>query len=234
MTLTECLNRLANNELYNLSLVDKETKTIKQEYISQVVNCINSSLTNLYTTLFLKEGSIIIDLYDGKVEYELTSEHNVPDNLEADYDHYIYKSNNEKFNDDIIKITEVISNPDVELPLNDRNNPYSVYISGFNTIQVPLDIPDMELAIMYQANHPKLDYERDPEQKIELPEALMFALFNHVAYQIHGAMNTQQSMVNSQNYFNNYARAVADAKNSGIYDVYSSKDSSKFIKNGWC
>lgn len=232
MNLEYCLKRLALGELSNLHVVDKETKTIKEEHIPLVVSCINDGLTQLYTRFLLKEDSIIVTLYDGKVTYELTSEHNIISG--SDYDHYIYKEYNKQFNDDIIKIINVVLSNGMSLPLNDHNSTSSIYTPRYNVIEVPLDLPNEDLGITYQANHPKLDYSKDLNQEIELPEAYHLALFNYVAYLIHSNMNKENAVQNSQKYLNNYNLIINSLIESGVNTHSDFKDNSKFSKRGWC
>lgn len=234
MTLTDLLKNLANNELSNLGLVNFETNFIQDNFIPKVVNSINVALSEIYNEFFLKEETIIIELQESKVEYILTSEHNIQPNQPSDYDHYIYKPYNDTFKDDIIKITEVALNTGKALPLNNKDISYSVLTPSYNVLQVPLDIDELELAIKYKANHIMFDYDRDPNQRLELPLIYLPLLTNHVAYQIHATMNSQLNIANSQNYLSKYMLAKKTLINSGISLVDDCIDNDKFIKNGWC
>lgn len=231
MNLEFCLKRLALGELSNLGLVDSDTNTIREEYISLVVSMLNEGLTQLYTKFFIKESSIIVSLYDGKVTYDLTSEHNIIDTI--DYDHYIYKEYNKYFEDDIIKIVGIVLSDGTKLPLNDSNDLMSIYTPKYNTIEVPIDLPNDELGIIYQANHPILDWDKNPKQELELPSTYQLALFNYVAYLIHGNMNSENAIQNSQKYLNNYNLIVNSLMEAGVNSHSENRDITKFEKRGW-
>ena len=232
MTLQECLDRLGSVELSNLGIVDNNLK-IKVINLPKVLNCIQSALTHLYTTFFLKESSIFIDLIDGKVEYELLSKHNVPDNLKADYDHYIFKNCNEKFNDDIIKITNVYLNSGRELTINDASDPESIFIPQYNLIQIPFELPCMELAISYQANHPKISKD-NLTMELEIPTSFELAFLIYTTYLIASAINSEIAINYAQQCLNRYSLVTTELLKASANDFADSNENIKFKINGWC
>ena len=201
MKLKQLLKLLSISELSNLYWVDKQEECgIRQEYQDSTVMFVYEGLNKIYSNYYLKEDSIYCEIIEGKVTYDITSDHLMGKELEADYDHYLWKTGDLPFNDDILRIVRIIDSTGRLLPLNNPEKFNSVFTPLYNRIHVNnLDEED-ELEIIYAAKHPPLSLEEDTV--IELPVSLIPALRAYVAYMVHMNMNTDNAVQNAQKYLN--------------------------------
>ena len=86
MILQECLDKLARGKLGNLAV--SSGGKINPTQIPKIVDAINEALDRLHTVLPLKEKSVLLELYEGRTEYELTSEHSFRKATGTIYDPY--------------------------------------------------------------------------------------------------------------------------------------------------
>lgn len=232
MKLKQLLKLLSISELSNLYWVDKKEECgIREEYQDSTVMFVYEGLNKIYSNYYLKEDSIYCEIVEGKVEYDITSDHLMGKELEADYDHYLWKTGDLPFNDDILRIVRIIDSTGRLLPLNNPEKFNSVFTPLYNRIHVNnLDEED-ELEIIYAAKHPPLSLEEDTV--IELPVSLIPALRAYVAYMVHMNMNTDNAVQNAQKYLNQYNLIITENVNSDAAFVQVDDRDCKFILGGW-
>lgn len=232
MTIKELMKLLSVSEISNLNWVDNAEETgIREKYRESVVNFIYEALNKIYSLYYLKEDSIYLEVIDGKVEYDLTSEHLMDESLEADYDHYLWKPGHKPFNDDILRIIRIIDSTGNLLPLNNPEKFNSVFTPLYNRIHINNLDDEIELEIIYAAKHPKLSLEED--SVIELPVSLIPAIRAYVAYLIHMNMNTENAVQNAQKYLNQYNLIISENVQSDIAFSRSDDRDCKFVLGGW-
>ena len=234
MTVRELMKFLSLSELSNLTVTDtkdEEESGIKQKYQNAIVTFIYEGLNKLYANYYLKEDSIYLEVIDGKTRYEITSEHLMGEDLESDYDHYLWKPGQKPFNNDILRIIRIIDSTGRILPLNNPEKFNSVFTPSYNKIHVNNLNPEWELEIIYAAKHPELSLEENTV--IELPLQLIPAIRAYVAYLVHMNMNTEIAVTNAQKYLNQYNLIVSENIQSD--SAFSSNDSRdcKFVLGGW-
>ena len=233
MTLQECLNRLARGKLSNLAVSEKGN--IKPSEITKVVDAVNEALLRLHTQLPLKEKSVIVELYEGRTEYPLTSEHSVRNakgSIYDGYDFYIMDTEANPFQDDILVIQEVWDDLDRNRPLNDPVHPLAVFTPEHDFLSVNFS-PDVRvLNVIYRAKHVVLTPE-NLEDKIDLPLNLYGALLSYTAYLIHSDLNTETAVSNSQKYLAEYQNIIQEVIQSGTIAPDKLANGIKFFKRGW-
>lgn len=233
MTLQECLDRLARGKLSNLAICEKGN--VKPQEIPRVIDAVNEALERLHTQLPIREKSVIVELYEGRTEYPLTSEHSVR-NMKGDiydeYDYYIMDTEANPFLDDILVIQEVWDDLDRERPLNDPVHPLSVFTPEHNFISVNFS-PDVRvLNVIYRAKHISLTADNLPD-KVDIPSNLYGALLSYVAYLIHSNMNTELAVQNSQKYLAEYQNIIQEVIQNGTIAPDKLANGIKFFKRGW-
>ena len=137
MILQECLDKLARGKLSNLAICTGGK--VKDEHRQKVIDAINEALNRLHTILPLKEKSLIIEMTESRTEYPLTSEHSLrreTGSIYDSYDLYIRDTDFFPFEDDILNIIEVWDDLDRKRPINDPENPLSVFTPEHNTLNV--------------------------------------------------------------------------------------------------
>lgn len=232
MYLKDYLTELSYKELSNLALSDNGSGTIKPDRIPFVVSCINEALLRLYSKFMLKEGSLIVELRKWLSEYNLNSAYAYSNTLSIDK--YIVDGDH-PFTDDLIKVLEVSDRYGRDVPLNNASNSMSVFTPRPDVLQVPN--PSLYgglLSLIYQARHPVLNFEQNPNQEIELPDTLMGALSAYVAYSVYNCINTEEATNAAQKYMQVYVALIQETTEADTMNTSISQDNSRFLKNGWC
>ena len=233
MILQECLDKLARGKLSNLAICTGGK--VKDEHRQKVIDAINEALNRLHTILPLKEKSLIIEMTESRTEYPLTSEHSLrheTGDIYDSYDLYIRDSEFFPFEDDILNIIEVWDDLDRKRPINDPENPLSVFTPEHNTLNVNFTSDVRVLNVIYRARHKLLTLENLAD-KVELPSNLEGALLSYVAYLIHGDMNTQEAVANSQKYHAEYQMIINELQQYGTLNPDKLVLDRKFIGRGW-
>lgn len=234
MTVRELMKFLSLSELSNLTVTDtkdEEESGIKQKYQNAIVTFIYEGLNKLYANYYLKEDSIYLEVIDGKTRYEITSEHLLGEDLEADYDHYLWKPGKKPFNNDILRIIRIIDSTGRILPLNNPEKFNSVFTPLYNCIDIQNLTDEHELEIIYAAKHPSISYEENTE--LELPISLFPAIRAYVAYLVHMNMNTETAVQNAQKYLNQYNLIITENIQSDAAFTKVDDRACKFVLGGW-
>lgn len=232
MTIKELLKFISISELSNLSLVDNtEECGIKEDKQQTIVEFVTEALNKLYSNFYLKEDSIYVEIIDGKTKYEITSEHLMEKDLEADYDHYLWKTGDKPFTNDILRIIRIIDSTGNVLPLNNPEKFNSVFTPLFNVIDIQNLNEEYELEIIYASKHPNLSIKENTT--IELPISLIPAVRAYVAYLVHMNMNTDNAVQNAQKYLNQYNLIITENIQSDAAFTRVDDRACKFILGGW-
>lgn len=233
MTLQECLKRLARGKLSNLALA--KGGVIDPAQLDKVIDAVNEGISRIYTQLPIKEKSVIVELYEGRTEYPLSSEHSLRNwkgELYDDYDYYIRDTDENPFEDDIQTILEIWDDLDRKRPLNDPDNPLSVFTPEPSFISVNEGIQNRVLNIVYRPKH-KLLTAGAMAEKIGLPANLEGALLSYAAYLIHSDMNGETAVANAQKYFAEYQTIISEVIQHGSITPDKLVSDLKFIRRGW-
>ena len=233
MNLQECLDKLARGKLSNLSICSGGK--IKDEHRQKVIDAVNEGLLRIYTALPIKEKSLIIQMTESRTEYPLTSEHslrNETGSIYDSYDLYIRDTDFYPFEDDILNIIEVWDDLDRKRPINDPEHPLSVFTPEPNTLNVNFTSEARVLNVIYWAKHKLLTLENLTDT-IELPTNIEGALLSFVAYSIHGDMNTETAVANSQKYYAEYQNIVNEVIQQGTLNPDKLVLDRKFIQRAW-
>lgn len=237
MNLQECLDRLARGKISNLSLCERGE--VKEAFIPKVIDAVNDGIIKLYSAFPIKEKELLVELLEGKTNYELTSEHswrNQDMTVDPqDFDHwnyYIIDTDENPFEDDILQILEIWDDLERKRPLNDPDSPLSVFTPERNLIIVNQAIKGRVLNIVYRAKHALLT-EDDLETEIDIPEILYSPLMSYAAYSLHNDLNTENAVSNGSKYFTEYQNAINEINLLGLFTPDKLISDFKFIKRGW-
>lgn len=233
MTLQEVLDRLARGKLSNLHLC--ENGKVKEQNLAKVVDSINEALLVLYTKLPLKENSVLIELYEGRTDYPITSEHSTrkrTDSIFDLYDFYIRDTDERPFEDDILTILEVWDDLDRKRPINDPDDPLGVYTSDTNVLCVNYTSSVRVLNVIYKAKHKELTPD-NLKAEVILPFNLFGALYSYVAYLIHSEINTKEAESNAQKYLAEFNALVSQVIECSPINSDKLVSDAKFTRRGW-
>lgn len=205
MKIVDLFRRLSYGELSNLAVSDSGSGTIKTEKHPQMIQYMNAGLLALYSRFVLSEKSLLIEQVENITNYHLKPEYARSSNSDKPHK-YIRDFPGSPFQGDVIKILEVYDEFQVRLPLNDQDNPYSLFTPRPSTLQIPAPRAGRPLWITYQACHRVLTDSGDEaiNQLIDLPFTLETALQNYVAYKTYSHMNGADNVVKGQEYLAAY------------------------------
>lgn len=233
MILQECLDKLARGKLGNLAVCSGGK--VRSDQIPKIVDAINEALDRIYSELPIKENSVIVELYEGRVDYEITSEHSfrkATGDIHDPYEFYIRDTEYRPFEDDILTITEIWDDLERKRPLNDPENPLTVYTPETNRIIVEHTIDNRILNVVYRAKHKLLTPDL-LTTKVDLPTNLYGALFSYIAYLVHSDLNTEIAVQNAQKYLSEYQTIINQIIQNGTLNSDKLVMDSKFYKRGW-
>lgn len=235
MNVNNLFNDLALGELSNLSVT--ENNTIVPQKRPQIVSLANEGLLALHSRFVLKEKDMIVEMREGVTNYHLLrryawsqfKEDSPPDRWNMPY---IMDMIADPFQEDVIKILSVYNSFGQKMPLNDTEEPMSVFSPQSNLLQVPFPIPVQSLGIEYQAKHTLLDHCHCDED-ILIPDVLWRALKAYIASKLCMHMNTQEMTAKGQEHAINYETICQEVVEKDLVNTSSSTTNSRFSKRGW-
>lgn len=233
MNLQECLDRLARGKISNLALC--ENGKVKEKFLPKVVDAINEAITRLYSVFPVKEKAVLVELYEGRTEYPLTSEHSwrhAQGKIDDEYNYYIIDTPENPFIDDIQNIVEIHDDLNRRRPINDPDSPLGIMVPEPNLIIVQVALDHRVLQVSYRAKHLILSPD-DLTSTIQLPEHLFGALFSYTAYLLHSDMNTQEAVANAQKYYAEYQSIITEIQLNTPFTPDKLVSDKKFIRRGW-
>lgn len=247
MKLQEIFDALSAGEFSQLSIGGQGAGVISEENYSKVLTHVNAALTALYTRFNLKENRLKLELVPGKTKYELHSSFAVNVRRSLELVRYIKDTPDDPFQDDIIKISKVLTDAGLPLSLNDHGEEYSVMTPSSTVLRVPtlmvtagIEVPPplitKNLVLVYQAAHPVLSVGMgffDPARiNVELPRTHMEALLFYVASRANNPVGMVNEFNAGNNYFMKYEGACQMLEGKGIQvDQGSTYD--RIQRNGW-
>ena len=230
ITVEDFLKELAQVELSNLAIATEaeQGSAIERANRAAVVTCINDGLTEMYSQMVLKKGTVLIHPMAGIKEYRVSKIHALAykGSDQSDFK-YLIDSEEDPFNDDLVKITDVYGSTTGEKLINATGSKNGVELLAPDTFRVYGKL-DAGLLVKYQALHPKVVEScrsiQTPEgdqifvgylsNNIELPTFLLPALKNYVGYKMYARMNTQEASVLSNKFYALYQEILRDVYSS--------------------
>lgn len=233
MLLEDLYQRLSYGELNNLSLAGDGSGTIVEEARPRIVMYANEALVRLYSTFILRTNSVILTPLDHVTQYHLQKRFAFSQRDVTDEDFiYIQDLDDEPFEEDVLKVLEVFDGAGAPVPLNDAEQPLSVFTPQAKTLQVPTAWNGQVLSLLYQASHPKLDHT-DSHSIIDLPDVLHGALAAFIAHKVYSHMNTVESTNKSSEHMGVFSAICEDVVDKDLVATSILQSNSRFHKRGW-
>ena len=233
MLLEDLYQRLSYGELSNLSLSSDGNGSILEGSQPRIVLYADEALVRLYTTFILKTKSVILTPWDHITYYHLKKRFAFSQRSTSNEDFlYIQDLDDEPFVEDVVKVLEVFDEMGNAVPLNDTEQPLSVFTPQAMMLQVPTARKGQVLTLLYQASHPKLDV-CNSHSIIELPEVLHGALTAFIAHKVYSHMNTAESSAKAQEHMSTFMGICADVIDKDLVATSILRSNSRFHKRGW-
>mgnify|MGYP001074959446 CR=1 FL=1 len=190
MVVQDIISLSRHSELSNTALkIDNPDNT------AAIVSFINMGMIELYKRFVLKTEEAIISLVEGKTFYDL------PENFM-----YVLASFEEAEELSVIK--------NKEIPINDENDPYSIFFPSHKQVQIPVVTDGGFISIIYAAKPTPITVN-DLTQELDLPEVLIECLLHYIGYRGHlGIRGDGQSENNA--HFARFERSVIKAKELNV------------------
>lgn len=172
-----------------------------------IVDYVNRALVAIYNRFQLRMEEAIIALKNNKTVYRL-------DGTDMDVSMVAV--------DSFIAIVEAYDE-DGRIGINDESDDRSILTVSYNSVQIPLTRTGNYISILYRAGADEIDYDTLTESgfdNVPLPNSLMDALLNYVAYVAHKSYD-DPTQSNSINYLNLFNQACKEAENFGLVPVDS-------------
>jgi hypothetical protein len=244
MLVQEVFDSLRFGELSQLSIATSETGGISPEKYPTLLSHLQLGLTALYTRFTLREGRMRLELQPGVTVYQLTPAYAKSNRQSRQLVKYL-DDLSEPFTGELLKLERVLTDADLDLPLNVERDPWSVFTPKASALRVPKalndqapDLPTMlrttGLTLVYRANHPKINVEDfDLEStSIDLPDAYLEPLLYFIAARVHNPVGANNEGQVGMSWTSRYEAACRALENEGL-DLDRGGHNDRLQRNGW-
>lgn len=241
MLLSDLFTQLTFGELSQIKLGGASESGITKQNQLQMLQHVNSGLTELHSRFNLKEGTLNILLSPGLDTYVLSKRFAASNRGSREPIKYIQDSAMAPFEDTVLKIERVFDDQGGELELNtghQRFDPLSTAIRTptMNTLVTPRALISSSLTVVYRANHPRIvkeDNSFDPaEVEIDLPPQYENALLLYIASRVFNPIGLNQEFHDGNNYWGKFEAACAQLGNKGL-ELNQTQEVDRVERNGW-
>ena len=190
--LQDFFDTLATGEFSNISLSNSILSTITADKYPTIINNMNLGLIELYKRFTLKEKTIVLYEHADVTQYLLRSDYLSATVALVDENAYLFDSNFDPFDDDIIKITDATyldSDGEVDrVYINNKLYPdIGIFTTAFDTIKLTPQEPLRVITLTYLASYPKIVLTNafDPSTyELFFPEWIQEPLLAYIAARI--------------------------------------------------
>lgn len=237
MKISELFQRLSFGELSNLSLANDGDGSISNPAKARLIHYTNEALLRLHSRFVLKETSLLLEQIGSRTNYPLLPQYAVSSTTSTETHRFILDSVSAPFLDDVIKVLRVNDEAGFVFPLNDDEDPNSLFTPQTNTLQIPVPQNEVVLAVTYQARHALLDSTLTGSnllnQTFSVPFVLEGALQAYVAHLVYSHMNGQENILKSQEYAGKYEQICAEIEKMDLANQTISVTNTRFEMRGW-
>lgn len=233
VNVTELFRRLSYGELSNLSIGAEGSGTVPEASRPKLIAHTNEALLRLYSRFVLKENDLILQLSEFITNYHFLKRFaQSNDEPTAGDTLYIVDHAGDPYREDLIKVLQVNNAIGQRLPLNDLDNPLSLFTPQPNLLQVPNPVEGQVVGVVYQARHDPLPYD-DMDACIELPVVLEGALTAYIAHKVFSHMNGQEHSIKANEYLGIFDGISQEIVDRDLVNSSSSTTGQKFHDRGF-
>jgi len=202
MLLSEIFDQLATGELAQHKY--GKSGVIEPADYPALIRHVNMALTELHKRFPLKTKELKIAQFSNISLYHLNIKHAVS-NTGSTETKYIIDSADNPFLDDLIKIDSVYDDYGEQIPLNDEALDKSVFMAGYDTIQIPFSVDGLNIYVIYRAKHADISTISLPnETEVDIPSTLLEPLLSYIAARCYSTLNSQLGNTTSSFYFSKF------------------------------
>lgn len=188
MQLSDFFQHLAYGELSQYSVGSSNHGEISEKDYPKLLTFLNLGLTRLHTALPLRMEQLLLRTNAFQRTYKLVSSNAVSTATDSDNVELRYILDSQRpFQDNILRVEEIVNEDEIEYPLNDHSCDTSVFTPLVNELQFT-NPQDELVSVMYRANHVKLPVTRiiDTTTNLDIPDYCIDALLTYCASKVLG------------------------------------------------
>ena len=232
MLLSEMLEYLTHSELSNHFISGDDEEGIRERDYPKIIANINLAMIDMHKKLPILMKQVNIQMFQHIGDYILDKKYSVVNADPSVTYRYISDSVYYPFENDVVRITRVVSEDDVEYPLNVNNNVYSLFTPSYNRIQVPYPLNENIIGVEYQAFPVKIPMTitDTTTYEVDFPEILMEPLISYLNYKMYanvGSDKPEQGI-----YLAKYEREVKNLLDLGVFN-FETNQNLRLENNGW-
>lgn len=183
--------------------------------VDAIVAFINMGLLELHKRFPLSIEEHIVSLQEGVTLYSLPS-------------NFMYAL--EAYGE--VDLTTGVLNEPNRIPINDVDDPESIFFPNFTQVQVPLTATGAYVSIIYVTKPVRITTD-DLSTEISIPETLIDALLHYVGYRAHSGIRGDGQAENNM-YYARFERSCEKARELGVaYPLDSWKMSNRLLDRGF-
>lgn len=250
-TLDDLLQSLKDSELSQVFNPSVDDTDLTASQVRQLTQSIELGLVALYRRFRLRDGSAILETSPARSVYKLDAKYAVSNDASLELDRYILDDRGRAYEDDALRIEQVVNAHGVELPLNDHTYDgmrahrldlefeptQTLTTPDLTTLWVPSDVELGNLTVHYRAKHPKWDLDEavaDPTSVVvELPQTYWQALFYFVASRVYNPMYRAGEMHEGNNWLQRYEMECSRLEIDHVVISSEYDDDDLFRRQGW-
>jgi hypothetical protein len=187
MRVQEVVDIARYSELAGLAAIKENTDAI--------LAFLNLGMVELYTRFPIKTEEHIVELQENTTMYEMP----------ADF-MYALSAYGE--------VEELSTETLVRVPINEEDDPYSIFFPDWNTVQIPAVANGSYVSIIYVAK-PTPATSADLNAELELPDTLVDALVSYIGYRAHMSIKGDGQSENNAHWLR-FDRSCKKARELGV------------------
>ena len=215
------------SETGNLFLSGEEEGKIRSKHYPKIISNINMALIELHKRFPVSVKVLTVQQYTHISNYILTRDYAWSNTASTQTYKYIIDSVTSPYNNDLLKIERVHAeecedscgqNDFREFPLNDENEPWSLFTPSYNILQIPFPIAENAVFVEYRAYPEKIPVNTTDIESVEVnfPEILLEPLLCYMNYKLYTAVGTEKQ--ESGLYMQRYEVECQKIDQLGVYN----------------
>lgn len=232
MYLQDIINQLIHGELTQTSFGNSGIDTLDASDIDKLITHTNLALTALHKRFNVRQKELFLQLYEEVEEYYLRPDFAV-NSGSSEPIKYIVDTPTNRFLGGVLKVEAVVDEAELELPINEGNNPDSIFTPALDILQIPYSDGDKTYSVIYRANHESIALGSDPSTTpITLNESYFEPLLLFIAARYHSTQPLLDGTNQGVMFMQKYEMACRRIEDFGL-NVTETEEDTRLWRNGW-
>ena len=235
MLLSYVLDELINTELADLSIGKPKWSKGPVNY-KRLISSVYFAATDLHKRFLINQEEVLIETSENETMYVLKSEFAMS-NTASTAAKYIIDSEDLPFNPNIIKVQQAFNAFGEMLPINDLNNPWSLFTPKPNVIQLPyVSRNTAQFSVVCRTDERKpvfVNYGSVEGVELDIPVTFLEPLILYAAGRIYSSRGATNEGINEgASFMARYEQSCARIERYGLTNR-DSPSNLRLIQKGW-